>query len=96
MKNSNYFLNPWKLYLIWLLMFILFLFIGIPILSKNHSGGEQRPLTLLSYALNWFVYGVLTISFIIPFGYRYWFYKYWYFILSIALICIYLIFFIPN
>ena len=85
------FLNPWKLYLSCVILFLLFLCIGIPLLSKENSGGEQRPLILLSHALYWLLYGMLIISLIIPFCFRDWFKNYWYVSVSVALICLYLI-----
>ena len=84
-------LNPWKLYLFWAILFLLFLCIGIPLLSRGHSGGEQKPLILLSYALNFLAYGISIISLIVPFCFNSWFKNYWYVSISAALICMYLI-----
>ena len=83
--------NPWKLYLVWILLFLLFCFIGIPILNKGHSGGEQIPLILLSYSIEYFIYGLLAISLLTPLIYPNWFRKYWYVSFGIAFICLYFI-----
>ncbi len=76
--NNKIWLTPLKLYLLWLLLYILFLGIGIPIYDNGHSGGEQRPLTLIAYSIYYFTYGVILISFvIIPIFFWKWFKEYW-------------------
>ena len=91
MKFYKLFSNPIHIYVAWVILFILFLVIGIPLLSKGHSGGEQVPLILSSYAFNWLVYGMLTISLITPFCFLGWFKKFWYISLGVGAICFYLI-----
>jgi hypothetical protein len=53
--------SPPKIYLWWSLLIFLFC-LTIPILSSGVPGGEQRPLVLLSYAINYLVYGYLIIA----------------------------------
>lgn len=91
MNIYKWFSNPWKIYLVWVILIVLFLFIGIPILSSGHSGGEQKPLTLLAYTLNWLFYGLLIISLITPFLFFVWFKRYWYINIIVALISIFLL-----
>ena len=68
--------SPWRIYLIIIGLFVLFSIVGIPLLSMDHSGGEQMPLILLGYALNVLACSMLISSLIIPFIYRSWFKKY--------------------
>ncbi|MBO9684098.1 MAG: hypothetical protein J7502_15775, partial [Flavisolibacter sp.] len=71
-------LTPPKIYLLWALFYFLFLVIGIPIYNNGHSGGEQRPLTFIAYSINYFLYGIICISFIIiPVFFLNWFKRYW-------------------
>ena len=91
MNFNSRFINPWKIYLICIAVFVLFVCMGIPLLNIGHSGGEQRPLVLLGYALNWLVYGMLLVSFTIPFLFIDWFKKYWYISIAVISICLYLI-----
>ena len=86
MNILKWFSNPFKIYLFWFILVVLFSFIGIPILSMGHSGGEQKPLTLLSYTLEWFFYGLLLITLITPFLFLAWFKNYWYISVGIALL----------
>lgn len=74
---KNYLKNPISMYLLWVMLFGLFC-LAIPILSIGHSGGEQRPLTLLAHALNILIYGFFVISIITTFLFQKWFKKYWY------------------
>ena len=94
MNLYKLFPTPKWVYLGWLLLFILFLFIGIPLLSKGYSGGEQRPLVLLGYSLNIFIYGIISISILIPVLYKSWFKKYWYINSIIGLVCISIVIYI--
>jgi hypothetical protein len=88
MSNYGLFQKPWILYLIWFGLFLLFIFIGIPLLDKGHSGGEQIPLISLGYALYVLIYGAIVISIAIPFLSNAWFKKYWYINISIGILCI--------
>jgi len=85
------FLNPWVIYLSWIILFVLFTFIGIPSLSKGYNDVGEKPLILFSYALNVFIYGMFVISIFIPFAYRGWFRKYWLLTILVVVTCIYLI-----
>jgi len=94
MSENSVFRKPWILYLIWLGLFLLFIFIGIPLLDKGHSGGEQIPLISLGYALNVLIYGTIIISAVIPFLYNAWFRKYWYVNATIGILCIILLLYV--
>ncbi len=83
---KHLFRNPGKIYLLGLLIFFLFCFVCIPILSIGHSGGEQVPLILLSYAVDYLVYGLLLISILTSLVYRNWVKKYWY--VNVVVFCI--------
>jgi len=88
MNSYSFFRKPWILYLVWFGLFFLFVFIGIPLLNKGHSGGEQIPLILLGYSLNVLLYGTIVISAAIPFLFNSWFKKYWYVNLTIGILCV--------
>ncbi|WP_316787006.1 hypothetical protein [Pedobacter frigiditerrae] len=72
------FANPFKIYLYGIILFLGFCVIGVPILSMGHSGGEQVPMTLIAYALNYFIYGLFFISILTSILFWNWFKKYWY------------------
>lgn len=82
--------NPIKIYLIWLILIVLFCVIGIPILSNNASGGEQKQLTYLAYAVEVGVYGFFFLSILTSIKVI-WFKKYWYVNIPIFLITGFLI-----
>jgi hypothetical protein len=62
----------------WTIMWIAFCFIGIPILTINSSGGEQKPLIYLSESIYVVLYGYLFISIFTSICFFSWFKKYWY------------------
>ncbi|WP_316756312.1 hypothetical protein [Pedobacter aquatilis] len=83
--------SPFKIYLYGIILLLGFCVIGIPILSMGHSGGEQVPMTLIAYSLNYFIYGLFFISILTSILFWNWLKKYWYinsiiFILTGALI----------
>lgn len=85
-KNLLYFFSsPPKLYLLWFILIVIFC-LAIPILSIGAPGGEQKPLTLLSYATNYFFYGYFVLGVLTSIFYRQWFKKYWYVNLVIVLL----------
>ncbi len=51
-------------YISWTALFLIFCFVVIPIANIGHSGGEQVPLTLLSYSLEYLIWGYFLISFL--------------------------------
>lgn len=81
MRPDNFlitiFKNPFKIYLTWALLQIVFCFI-IPMLSIGSSGGEQMPLTLLAYGVNIAVYGFFILGVVTSFTHRNWFKKFWF------------------
>ncbi len=70
-------LTPKLIHIIWGGLIILYLFVFIPIKSIGHSGGEQVPLTLLAYALQWIIWGYFLISIVTAVTFFDWFKKYW-------------------
>lgn len=76
-KNEKLFSSPGIIYRIWIILSFVF-GVFIPILSIGHSGGGQIPFTLLSYSINYLVYGLFFISAITPIFFRAWFKRYWY------------------
>jgi len=89
-EKEQSFSSPRRIYQVWIILFVIF-GVFIPILSIGHSGGEQMPFTLLSYAVNYLVYGLLIISAITPIFFRAWFKRYWYIPVLTMLIAIFLI-----
>ncbi len=85
------FLNPWTIYLTWIMLFVLFTFVGIPLLSEGYNDIGEKPLILFSNILKFFVYGMFCISLIVPFAYRVWFRKYWLISVFVVIISVYLI-----
>ena len=82
--------NPLRIYLTWFTMVILFCLLGIPFLSRNSSGGEQKQLIYLGYALETAVYGLLSISIITSMNIN-WFKKYWFVNIPVFMVSGYLI-----
>ena len=74
---KNVFNNPGKIYLVWIIMFVIFCLL-IPFLSNGHNGGEQMGFILLGFAFNDLIYGLLIISVITSAFFRTWFKSYWY------------------
>ena len=91
MDGRKMMLNPWMVYFAWLILFVVFICIGIPILNIGHSGGEQKPLILFAAALKCFFYGMMIISLIVPIFFLRWFKKYWYVSVIVLLISFYLV-----
>ncbi|MES2278260.1 MAG: hypothetical protein V4592_19675 [Bacteroidota bacterium] len=90
MAHKNFILrlisNPMGLYLLWIIVLILFFFIGIPILSVGHSGGEQRPLTLLGYVSDITIFGFILISLVSPILYWKWYKKHSFVLLIVPIL----------
>jgi hypothetical protein len=80
--------NPMGVYLLWFVGLIIFCFIGIPVLSIGHPGGEQRPFILLGYTMDVAVAGFIIISLMAPILYWSWFKKYMFIPLVIPLLII--------
>lgn len=70
--------TPIHIYKLWLILFVVFCFL-IPLLSRGYVEGEQRPLTLLAYAVQVLVYGFFILSIITTILFWQWSKKYWYF-----------------
>jgi len=83
--------NPGKIYLLGISVFFFFSFVCIPILSSGHPGGEQRPMTLLSYAVNYLFFSFFIVALITTIACWKWFKKYWYVNLSILIVTSYVI-----
>lgn len=83
--------NPIKIYVLGILLFLAFCIIGIPLLSMGHSDGEQVPMTLIAYAINYFIYGLFFISIFTSILFWNWFKKYWYVNLVIFILTSFLI-----
>jgi len=49
--------------------------VAIIVLSAGHPGGDQMPLVVLSYAINYFIYGFLLLTLIVALVYWQWFTK---------------------
>ena len=83
---KSLFSSPGKIYLLCISIFLFFSFVCIPILSIGYSDGEQRPLTLLGYAVNYLFYIFFLIALITTVTYGKWFRKYWYVNLPILIV----------
>jgi hypothetical protein len=92
MKLFKFLITPWGLYLTCILAFILFLIVGVPLLSSGFNDVGERPFILIAYAVDFFIYSMLTITIIVPIFYRQWARKYWYIIAALFLLLMYVIF----
>ncbi len=85
-SNPKGFSIPWIIYITWTGLFLLFIFVIIPIENIGHSGGEQIPLTLLAYAVSIAIGGYFIISILTSIIFDKWIKKYWIFNLIVFLI----------
>jgi hypothetical protein len=77
-KLSKPLISPSRIYGWSIFAFLVFTFIGIPLLSRGHSGGEQVPLTLLADQLLYSTYYFLFLSILTTILYWEWFKRTWY------------------
>ncbi|GEM_PF-1543388 len=75
MKNFTF--NPFKLYLFWIILCLVFVLV-IPFLSANEHSSAQIPFALGTYALISLVCGIFAISILNMFLFRNWVSKFWY------------------
>ncbi|WP_316743754.1 hypothetical protein [Pedobacter antarcticus] len=75
MLNS---LTPSKLYGWSIVSFFAITFIGIPVISMGHSGGEQVPLVTFYYVAVAFIWIFFFLSIATTIFFFAWFKKYWY------------------
>lgn len=85
-------ITAFRIYLIWIVCFVLFCIVVIPLKSAGHSGGEQVPMTLFFTAGDIFLLGLFVISIVTTFMFWRWFKKYWYVNVSIMIFTGYLLF----
>jgi hypothetical protein len=68
--------HPIGIYLLWLLLLLLFCFIGVPLLSIGYAGGEQRPFILLANTMDVAVGGLIILSMLSPILFWSWYKRY--------------------
>jgi hypothetical protein len=78
--------KPAGIYTLWMLLWFAYCFVGIPLLSINTSGGEQKPLIYFANSIYILLYGFASISILTSFLFLKWFKKYWYLNLLVFLI----------
>gem|GEM_PF-6951863 len=73
---KSFFIKPSLIYLFWMLLYVGFCFIAIPILTRNKGGGAD--LNLFALSIVYFVRGLLFISIVTFIFYREWTKEYWF------------------
>lgn len=97
MKSKKLFSSPLGIYLSWIILFILYFCIVIPITIYTSQSSSGTPFIFIMYGLVIFVIGIFLISLFIPIIFFQWFKRYWYVSIGIALITLSLIIYIkPN
>lgn len=84
--------TAFKIYLIWIVCFLSFCIVVIPLKSAGHSAGEQSSITLFFTAGDIFLTGLFVIGIFTSFVFWSWFKRYWYVNLSIMVSTGYLLF----
>lgn len=91
MGNKNIFKSPWGIYLLWILLFILYFIIVIPITVLESQSSSGLPFIFIMYGLSILILGVFVISLLIPLIFRSWFKKFWYVDFTMATLSGYII-----
>ena len=67
MKNKiTLYKHPFGMYGILVIIFLVFCFVGIPLLNIGHYDGEQVPLTMLGHGMSGLVFSLIIWSILLP------------------------------
>ena len=85
MQNTKTSLNPFIIFIGWIILMITLTVILMLFSIIGSSGGEQKPLTTLSTMISTTFYSLAAISIVTLFIYRSWFKRNWWFSFIILL-----------
>jgi hypothetical protein len=75
--NKKYFTAP-NLYILWAIVTGISIVVVPLILGLTSSGGEQKPLTWIAYAIEPILWGFMLLSVLTTLMFKEWVKKYWY------------------
>jgi hypothetical protein len=96
MKAKKLFSAPLGIYLSWIILFILYFCIVIPITISTSQSSFGTPFIFIMYGLMIFVIGIFLIGLFIPIIFFQWFKRYWYVSIGITLITLCLILYVKT